>query len=76
MRVVKESLISFASLDCPSVLGGNVGERCLRRQCETSIGCDEGRFISPEECASALTIRFTKESRRVSLRGGAAKLVD
>ena len=24
MRVVKESLISFASLDCPSVLGGNV----------------------------------------------------
>ena len=32
---------------------GNAGERCLRRQCEISIGCDEGRFISPEECALA-----------------------
>ena len=28
---------------------------------EKSIGCDEERFTSPEECASAPSFRFTKE---------------
>ena len=36
-------------------------EQCLRRQCEKSIGCDEGRFTSPEECASAPSFSFPKE---------------
>ena len=36
----------------------------MRHQCEISIGCDEGRFISPEECALAPSFSSPKESRR------------
>ena len=36
-------------------------QRCLRRQCEKSIGCDEGRFTSPEECALAPRFISPKE---------------
>ena len=33
----------------------------LRRQCETSIVCDDGSFSSPKECASALSFSSPKE---------------
>ena len=36
-------------------------QRRLRRQCEKSIGCDEGRFTSPEECALAPRFISPKE---------------
>ena len=41
------------------VLGDIAGEQCLRRQCEISIGCDEGRFISPRGvCFSTKILLF------------------
>ena len=58
--------ISSCPLHCvkrglDSCSGTIAGEQCLRRQCEMSIGFGEGRFISLEECASALSFSFPKE---------------
>ena len=48
---------------------GNAGERCLRRQCEISIVCDDGSFSSPKECASALSFSSPKECSQACKAG-------
>jgi hypothetical protein len=48
---------------CSSQEEGQRGRALLATPMRKSIGCDEGRFTSPEECASAPTFRFTKECR-------------
>ena len=39
----------YRSIVCDNI----ANEQCLRRRCGMSIGCDEGSFSFPEECALA-----------------------
>ena len=48
----------------------NADERCLRRQCEISIVCDDGSFSSPKECALALSFSSPKECDKVASKPG------